>query len=121
MLFIVERGYNDAKPFEHPKLKKEEVYEIQVRTVDDPKKLLFADREGWYQKGENHRTIESYDSKNEKWIARDLKVKKWTADFEMDDVLELLHIFGDIHMSDWQDRYSGLDGDSIPYIFIEDW
>lgn len=74
MRFIVSRtSSGDYKPCKEAY--EYELTNVDIRTVDDPKKLSFKnDRDGWFKIGTNHRMI---DGK----IARDIgKVDVWVID-----------------------------------------
>jgi hypothetical protein len=117
MLFKIEKGWNDHKPFEEfsktPKLKQADVYRVQQRTVNDPQKLTHNkyDRENWYKEGENHRIIDGE-------ITRDRKEKAWVMDCTIEDIKELTKAFGEIRIENWDNQYKQLNGEDLPIIRI---
>jgi hypothetical protein len=96
ILFKIEKGYNDDKPFEEvgaePKLQKIEAYRVHQRTVDNPKKLINDPKlaKTWYENGENHRLVDGLGNQGDKrWITRDEKVKLWVIDCTIQDIYDL--------------------------------
>lgn len=111
MLFKIEKGYTDFKPIDDPRLKEIEIYRIEQRTVDDPKKLTHNqyDRENWYKQGENHRI-------SNKMITRDVKEMAWVMDCTIEDIKELSNSFGRIIIEGFVDEYQQLNGGDLPVI-----
>lgn len=113
MLFKIERGWNDFKPLDHPKLKQIEIYKVNQRTVDNPLKLPHhvPVRKTWYDEGENHRISGGMITRDERELA-------WVMDCKIQDVMDIC--CGELTIENWDEEYKQLNGEDLPVIRLKE-